>query len=607
MFLYLRVKYNYFVELPEYVRNKFFNGFPDDWVNVCEIWQTYLQQGCKITFRWPTTITDSDDDLRSEITDITFVSPKSPKDDVSKSKSSKESCTCYPSTSNALQMGKENYTPSRHNESDVFTQTCMSNTNRFTMLSNDKENCNQKENITLNCFYSKSDMNKLIDKLIVIINNLAVNNCHKICLNTIGELLDWLHCLILHELVENNKSDIKDSRLQQNKCVVQKQRNTECNGSKESFPLQNIITGNKFTNCSNSTPKARSITNIEKIEDNDSSDSESEIYAGVRKLSVTQILHRKRVIVDPPKRKLRKNVMHQKSNTAEKEHTLNIPPKEISIRNDDSSVSIVEDKGEHTYRNYISSDNRSNLSKHTKSDIIEEKQSNSTNGLTTDKTTCAIHKHIVQKISRSFPKCAKNLNKSFDTIENDECVVNVNTESKSHTAKAIFHTEIVKKKNHTAEANSHTETVKKKYTAEANSYTNNQPQNLELYKQVEEDSKLTKSRNINKLLKPVVISLRPIVYTVDGLNIGASSKGKRVVFWLSYCLRANYSFYRSAGERVCLQKNNSVYCSGTSRDILPIISHKTSSKNNQEKKLIQENNENQKNSLDESQVFIMTI
>ncbi|XP_032454341.1 uncharacterized protein LOC100678240 isoform X4 [Nasonia vitripennis] len=63
-------------ELPDYVRGKFHNGFPDDWENVYQIWRNYTAGGCQITFRWPTPITDSDDDLQSQITDFSYIKNK---------------------------------------------------------------------------------------------------------------------------------------------------------------------------------------------------------------------------------------------------------------------------------------------------------------------------------------------------------------------------------------------------------------------------------------------------------------------------------------------------------------------------------------------------
>ncbi|KAK0178825.1 hypothetical protein PV327_007673 [Microctonus hyperodae] len=56
-------------ELPDYIRCKFFNGFPDDWENVYQLWRNYVAQGSSLNFRWPTPITDSDDEIKSGITE----------------------------------------------------------------------------------------------------------------------------------------------------------------------------------------------------------------------------------------------------------------------------------------------------------------------------------------------------------------------------------------------------------------------------------------------------------------------------------------------------------------------------------------------------------
>nr|XP_012217186.1 PREDICTED: uncharacterized protein LOC105669020 [Linepithema humile] len=61
-------------DLLNYVPGKFYNGFPDDWKNVYLLWRTYVNQGCPITFHWLTPITDSDDDLKSEMTDLSYTS-----------------------------------------------------------------------------------------------------------------------------------------------------------------------------------------------------------------------------------------------------------------------------------------------------------------------------------------------------------------------------------------------------------------------------------------------------------------------------------------------------------------------------------------------------
>lgn len=63
-------------ELPEYVRGKFYNGFPDDWENVHQLWVNYIAGGCNPNFRWPTPITDDDDDIKSEMTEATTLVKK---------------------------------------------------------------------------------------------------------------------------------------------------------------------------------------------------------------------------------------------------------------------------------------------------------------------------------------------------------------------------------------------------------------------------------------------------------------------------------------------------------------------------------------------------
>ncbi|XP_063975414.1 enolase-phosphatase E1-like [Diachasmimorpha longicaudata] len=63
-------------ELPDYIRGKFYNGFPDDWENVYQVWSNFVADGSRKSFRWPTPVTDSDDDLQSEVSDITIHKPR---------------------------------------------------------------------------------------------------------------------------------------------------------------------------------------------------------------------------------------------------------------------------------------------------------------------------------------------------------------------------------------------------------------------------------------------------------------------------------------------------------------------------------------------------
>ncbi|XP_051156312.1 uncharacterized protein LOC127278576 [Leptopilina boulardi] len=54
-------------ELPKYIYQKFYNGFPDDWRNVHAIWKNYVAQGSKENFHWPMNVNDINHN--SEITD----------------------------------------------------------------------------------------------------------------------------------------------------------------------------------------------------------------------------------------------------------------------------------------------------------------------------------------------------------------------------------------------------------------------------------------------------------------------------------------------------------------------------------------------------------
>ncbi|KAI4476821.1 hypothetical protein M0804_013265 [Polistes exclamans] len=45
---------DYWDELPNYIRFKFFNGFPEDWENVIDIWKLFVTQGSISNFHWPT-------------------------------------------------------------------------------------------------------------------------------------------------------------------------------------------------------------------------------------------------------------------------------------------------------------------------------------------------------------------------------------------------------------------------------------------------------------------------------------------------------------------------------------------------------------------------
>ncbi|XP_054000945.1 uncharacterized protein LOC128888251 [Hylaeus anthracinus] len=465
-------------ELPDYIRSKFYDGFPHDWENVCDIWGTFVQQGCKSTFRWPTPIMDSDDDLRSDITDTTFVDPKSTENSISNSESLEESHPSQASTLNVLQTQTDNY---------------------------DKENTKQR-NVASICFYSENETNKLKEKLDHIIHKLANKNCPESCLSKVNQLLDRLYYIIINESVTDNEFNVNNSVVGQNKCVEQTQKN-RINGycPSESFVLQNgiklgrdncLITDNiQNSDCNDSLRKTRTFARVE-TSNSSSSDGESEIYAGVPKIPVARILKRNALLIETFKHKRKKKVIHQMYNVDNK-NTLSVPSvkcpdtmqrsEKINGANHyDSSISIVEDEKPSTkFTKCINANVGSIINKHTKFDVSEGEQSNGTNACMKDKNTYKTQERFIRKNLKSFD--------TFGKIKDNKCEINRSAENRKQTVEAYSHM---------------------KTSEESSRDMNFQHQNRISYKQHTE--LLSRSeKDVNKMSKPVIISSIPITDAVN--------------------------------------------------------------------------------------------
>uniref|UniRef100_A0A6V7LHC8 SANTA domain-containing protein n=1 Tax=Bracon brevicornis TaxID=1563983 RepID=A0A6V7LHC8_9HYME len=215
-------------ELPDYIRGKFFNGFPEDWENVHQIWSNYVAGGCKENYRWPTRVTDSDDDIKSEITDISVV--KKPK---KRSQQIEREIKDYPrSPSKQLDLNHENSSDNRkalekdasmhqqevkenpsHNKS--FRCCCGKETNaQHPGAHGDKDTM---ENIVektkgqqLNCSTlssTPSTISRIIslkdiiyeDKLKIIIDNLTSKKCSIEYIDKIIEMFDFLKFAVSYQ------------------------------------------------------------------------------------------------------------------------------------------------------------------------------------------------------------------------------------------------------------------------------------------------------------------------------------------------------------------------------------------------------------------------
>lgn len=514
--LYILYIISLYLELPDYVRGKFYSGFPDDWENVYEIWRTFVQQGYSATFRWPTPITDSDDDLRSEITDITFVNSKSPKNKRSNLKPFEEFYASEASvnldcTYNILQTKeKQNLNSHSRQKSDSFTQTCLSDTiknspyREVSIQSLKNQYGNDKENINLNC--TKTTVNSLKDKLNVIVNNLTDKNCDEECVSKIIEIFDCLNYVVSYGTVKDDGSNIENSKLKGDKHIVEEQYNGINDKSQnwvesESISLQRSV-NSKVANYNNSSQRKRTFAEMSKNNNISTSDSENEIYVGVPRIPINRIIRQKDILLKPCKRRIRKKAMYQKHDAIEKQHISNAPSimsdnnngsyiktirsEKINVTNfNDSSISIIEDERAHLKaKECISSNIQNNVDKYVKSDIMESEQWGKPNDFTKIEDTHEIQKHSVQQNSTVINKPINYLHYSNkNTTDNDPEFT------------------VAKKCNNTmTQTNSY---------LEGNRHKNDQYQNHSSCQQYEE--LLLHSKNtMTEMTKPVVISSVPI-------------------------------------------------------------------------------------------------
>ncbi|XP_066600657.1 uncharacterized protein [Prorops nasuta] len=273
-------------ELPDYVRSKFVNGFPDDWENVYQMWRSFVSNGSKPTFRWPTAITDSEDDLQSEITDITLsYKPKRILDPLTYT-NEKRSTTALPTYSpkeNKDIFSTEKIIENQQNLSksnEVFD--ALSKNDNYSLqksLSSEREGEENRERNKLelhgqNLLMSLVEIQQpLTEKLLAVADNLKNNICSQEYLLKILQLLKQLCSIMSYTeeltLAQNiHVARINDQK-EQKKLLVDSGADCEMENSG----------AKRYSEPRNQTPKTSILSDI----------SESEIYLGVPKVSATFI------------------------------------------------------------------------------------------------------------------------------------------------------------------------------------------------------------------------------------------------------------------------------------------------------------------------------
>ncbi|XP_046816985.1 putative uncharacterized protein DDB_G0282499 isoform X1 [Vespa crabro] len=306
-------------ELPEYVRGKFYNGFPDDWENIYLLWKVFISEGSKLSFHWPTKITDSDDDLNSEVTNLTLQFTKEDKNKYQKSSSN----ICNNNSDNTSRIKTDNNV-SNHVPN---TKVQIPNTTRIIHDNKilNKENQEQHKNVNQpQCIQKKHTLKDIIqeDKINIIINNLLHKDCPKEYIVKIVQMFNCLEDVLSYRVATNdanklkcddNDSGLYSSQLQGNETVIRSKRS--CMPEYHNIsPITKRIDQNNYSienvhEISNMILQEQSQNDIQELNKRDSEEFESEIYAGMPKIIFQKVLENKRASLKQDKQKQRKGII----------------------------------------------------------------------------------------------------------------------------------------------------------------------------------------------------------------------------------------------------------------------------------------------------------
>lgn len=411
-------------ELPEYVRGKFYNGFPDDWENVYLLWKVFISEGSKLSFHWPTKITDSDDDLNSEVTNLTLQSVKENKNKCQKSCNNICNNIDYSSrikTGNNV-SNLEIPVPSSKNFVQVFNTTKIIQDNKILNKENQQQHKNVKNVNQPQCVQKKHTLKDIIqeDKINIIINNLLHKDCPKEYIVKIVQMFNCLEDVLSYRVGTNdtnklnrddNDSGLYSSQLQSNETVIHPRRSCMPQYHNMS-PITNRISHN---NCnrenmheiSNTIPQQQLQNNVEKLDKRDSEELESEIYAGMPKIIFQKVLENKRASLKQDKQKQRKGIINSTSMT--KSHITSqkrVKKKHRIIHRSSSSDSDIDND----IQNFVSNENkkddkviRHNALKQQK-DIIQSKTISFTQGSVSYEGNLVYHDHSVSITEDEEPR-----------------------------------------------------------------------------------------------------------------------------------------------------------------------------------------------------------
>lgn len=233
--------------MPEYIHDKFYNGFPDDWKKVYKLWKKFVQRGSRTSFPWCTESTDSDEDSETMVTANTCSRDNPEETTVSNffKRPRKVQPLNFEHTFNVPQSNKDEQNYSDMN--DISTNTHVTNTSKksFRTIAVQtpveqcffgKKDCEKRENIFSNCSCAKKTSDEIMSRLDEIIDNLMDERCSPEYMTAIAEMLRFMEYFASFRL-KKDEACAKDSNIKQSKCMVQ--GNNETGSIVRSIPKEN--------------------------------------------------------------------------------------------------------------------------------------------------------------------------------------------------------------------------------------------------------------------------------------------------------------------------------------------------------------------------------
>ncbi|XP_024945497.1 uncharacterized protein LOC107272444 isoform X2 [Cephus cinctus] len=382
-------------DLPDYVRGKFYNGFPEDWENVHQIWRSFVAKGCKPNFRWPTPITDSDDDLISEVTDMIFMSERNTRhpnreqeqSHTSVRRNSFNTSTSYKSNASVLKERADSRisaTPTIPLADTSYVENSLNKGDEYTKSSNSS-------------IVGTTTSSKLEDKLAAVISNLTGRNCSQEYIEKVTVMFDCLNYVVnynkahdenqLENFTRNisttsakNESQCENNRISMMASSISNYKEQNLPNSKMDC-LGHSEYSNTAVSHSMNGPEGRKEGPEHRSKDagqcnskrDIDSESESETYSGVPRISADKIFRARNLQEGPSKHYVRKPIKdchttgHKRIDkvlTVDLERTNNIPATNPSISKSysqsrdnrklspyDSSVSILENPSDYETHN----------------------------------------------------------------------------------------------------------------------------------------------------------------------------------------------------------------------------------------------------------------